>query len=648
MGRKKKKGKKNFMTTTTTAFSFEYFYEDEDEDETRWMHQEKEATVSRLSEEEASMDITRVTIDFQHDFRFKAVLNDLEAVQSSMWTRPLTIRSLDESTLRFVIAGRGIANKLAVFDLVFNHKYPLEAPKMKYHGPRYDFCTTLQLSIDFNKFNHNQWTIRESLVSILDAIFIIIADKTPSESELEELEARAQQSFWTEEESACIKFLKEIDCFQNSSFFEDGSSTLTAAGKGTGYGGGGNGCGDSSGGSQALQRKKKELCDLFSRSTRMIQQCSSSPLLEVMEAKNVLNVLATYVQKNTFLNIADLRESLGVWTRRFPEAVALREAVEHKTRIKEFLPTLSSGPNLILQHGEEDTNNEFVNRFLSTHHFRDKITRSGATGASIKPLYSRILLEVMDLDQLSREESSMLRLAWCPTGPFQLLRLLISSGNDPYTGGMFEFHVYFPDEYPRVPPQVHLMTTASGTVRFNPNLYNCGKVCLSLLGTWSGEQWNPLLNNMVHVVLAISVMIFTDQPVQNEPAYSSSIYFDPGNDNNDNDSNLTKELLMVRKYKFHLRYMTLQHAILDPLLDTGSIFYDAAWSLFEKNRGAILKIAEDVLAVAQDEQRFGPICNARCFQTSHHQPVVDVHHYASNYEAMTERIKNLCKASNAS
>ena len=31
-------------------------------------------------------------------------------------------------------------------------------------------------------------------------------------------------------------------------------------------------------------------------------------------------------------------------------------------------------------------------------------------------------------------------------------------------------------------------------VRFNPNLYNTGKVCLSLLGTWRGggaaEEWN--------------------------------------------------------------------------------------------------------------------------------------------------------------
>ena len=40
---------------------------------------------------------------------------------------------------------------------------------------------------------------------------------------------------------------------------------------------------------------------------------------------------------------------------------------------------------------------------------------------------------------------------------------------------------------------VNFRTTGNGTVRFNPNLYHCGKVCLSLLGTWEGaqgEQWN--------------------------------------------------------------------------------------------------------------------------------------------------------------
>jgi baculoviral IAP repeat-containing protein 6 len=53
--------------------------------------------------------------------------------------------------------------------------------------------------------------------------------------------------------------------------------------------------------------------------------------------------------------------------------------------------------------------------------------------------------------------------------------------------------VYFPNEYPTSPPSINLETTGNHTVRFNPNLYNDGKVCLSILNTWHGrpeEKWN--------------------------------------------------------------------------------------------------------------------------------------------------------------
>ena len=47
-----------------------------------------------------------------------------------------------------------------------------------------------------------------------------------------------------------------------------------------------------------------------------------------------------------------------------------------------------------------------------------------------------------------------------------------------------------------------MQTTGQGTVRFNPNLYNCGKVCLSLLGTWqgaAGETWDPKCSTLLQV-----------------------------------------------------------------------------------------------------------------------------------------------------
>lgn len=50
--------------------------------------------------------------------------------------------------------------------------------------------------------------------------------------------------------------------------------------------------------------------------------------------------------------------------------------------------------------------------------------------------------------------------------------------------------------------QVKFLTTGGGRCRFNPNLYNCGKVCLSLLGTWSGPSWDPATSTLLQVRLA--------------------------------------------------------------------------------------------------------------------------------------------------
>lgn len=65
--------------------------------------------------------------------------------------------------------------------------------------------------------------------------------------------------------------------------------------------------------------------------------------------------------------------------------------------------------------------------------------------------------------------------------------LIMGANGTPYGHGAFLFDIYFDDTYPNSPPKVNLTTTGHGKVRFNPNLYACGKVCLSLLGTWRGS-----------------------------------------------------------------------------------------------------------------------------------------------------------------
>ena len=68
--------------------------------------------------------------------------------------------------------------------------------------------------------------------------------------------------------------------------------------------------------------------------------------------------------------------------------------------------------------------------------------------------------------------------------------LIIGPADTPYANGCFLFDIFLPAEYPNTPPKVQFLTTGGGRVRFNPNLYDNGKVCLSLLGTWAGPSWD--------------------------------------------------------------------------------------------------------------------------------------------------------------
>ena len=103
------------------------------------------------------------------------------------------------------------------------------------------------------------------------------------------------------------------------------------------------------------------------------------------------------------------------------------------------------------------------------------------------------------------------------------VQILISGPEGtPYMNGLFLFDVFFPQTYPQTAPLVNLRTTGRGSVRFNPNLYNCGKVCLSLLGTWSGngqaEKWNEA-STFLQVLISIQSLILVPEPMYNEVSF---------------------------------------------------------------------------------------------------------------------------------
>jgi ubiquitin-protein ligase len=91
--------------------------------------------------------------------------------------------------------------------------------------------------------------------------------------------------------------------------------------------------------------------------------------------------------------------------------------------------------------------------------------------------------------------------------------------DSPYYGGSFCFEVRFPDDYPFSPPAFTYLTN-DGKTRFNPNLYKNGKVCLSLLNTWQGEQWSGV-QSLSSVLQCIQTAVLHGEPLRNEPAYAT-------------------------------------------------------------------------------------------------------------------------------
>jgi len=96
--------------------------------------------------------------------------------------------------------------------------------------------------------------------------------------------------------------------------------------------------------------------------------------------------------------------------------------------------------------------------------------------------------------------------------------MIIGPRDTPYQHGFYLFNLEFPNQYPFVPPHVNFITYGK-QIRFNPNLYVNGKVCLSILGTWSGPGWTSCCS-LNTVLLSIQTLL-NEMPIQNEPGWEN-------------------------------------------------------------------------------------------------------------------------------
>ena len=121
--------------------------------------------------------------------------------------------------------------------------------------------------------------------------------------------------------------------------------------------------------------------------------------------------------------------------------------------------------------------------------------------------------------------------------------IIFGSEGTPYSSGAFLYDIYFGNNYPNSPPNVAITSTGNGTVRFNPNLYSNGKVCLSLLGTWSGsvgENWDPKISTVYQVLLSIQSIIMSDLVYFNEPGHEDQLGTPEGDQLNEGYANIVR------------------------------------------------------------------------------------------------------------
>jgi ubiquitin-protein ligase len=95
--------------------------------------------------------------------------------------------------------------------------------------------------------------------------------------------------------------------------------------------------------------------------------------------------------------------------------------------------------------------------------------------------------------------------------------MIIGPEETVYEDGFYLFTFDFKPDYPAQPPVVKYWTN-DGHTRFNPNLYKGGKVCVSILNTWKGEQWTGC-QTIRSVLLALCTLL-NDNPLLNEPGVS--------------------------------------------------------------------------------------------------------------------------------
>lgn len=106
---------------------------------------------------------------------------------------------------------------------------------------------------------------------------------------------------------------------------------------------------------------------------------------------------------------------------------------------------------------------------------------------------------ISDIAEISSDYDQKINIWYDETDITKVKALIIGAEDTPYEDGFFYFSIDIPTTYPFDHPSAKF-ETINNDIRFNPNLYEGGKVCLSIIGTWQGPKWSSIQTDRKSVV----------------------------------------------------------------------------------------------------------------------------------------------------
>tara|TARA_Y100000389_G_scaffold107873_2_gene104930 strand:- start:11477 stop:12307 length:831 start_codon:yes stop_codon:yes gene_type:complete len=133
--------------------------------------------------------------------------------------------------------------------------------------------------------------------------------------------------------------------------------------------------------------------------------------------------------------------------------------------------------------------------------------------------------------------------------------LIVGPDDTPYEKSFYFFEFNYPTDYPHTPPTVTFISNTEN-IRMHPNLYRSGKICISILNTWKGDQWTSCQN--IQTILLTILSLFTPNPLLNEPGIKENNSY-------------------INKYNSVIDFISIKFNALDQLINlekNDPIFYE--------------------------------------------------------------------------